>query len=180
MGTRFGFVSTYPPTQCGLATFAAALRGALLHDTGDEGWVVRLVEAQAPQGTGDEAVTHLVAGRPASLAQAAERLNQCDVAIVQHEYGIYGGHDGAEILSLLDEVSDDFANTARSHPLDEQVVGSRGGKSYTFTRGGVITHVTTHGMHHRAQCLNMLRQMGIAPLPPSAVVEWILCADSKA
>lgn len=85
----------------------------------------------------------------------------------------------AELLSLLDEISDDFAHTARSHPTDEQVVGARGGKSYTFTRGGVVTHVTTHAMHHRAQCLNMLRQMGVTPLPPSAVVEWMLLEDSK-
>ena len=28
----------------------------------------------------------------------------CDVAILQHEYGIYGGADGSEILHLLDEV----------------------------------------------------------------------------
>jgi polysaccharide biosynthesis protein PslF len=103
MSMRFGFVSTYPPTQCGLATFAAALRGALLHDTGDEGRVVRLVDAPTPSG--GEVVAQLVAGDPASLRQAAEHLNQCDVAIVQHEYGVYGGADGSEILHLLDQVT---------------------------------------------------------------------------
>ena len=49
--------------------------------------------------------------------------------------------------------------------------------AFTFARGAVITHVTTHGMHHRAQCLNMLRQLGVEQLPPSAVVEWVFMAD---
>jgi polysaccharide biosynthesis protein PslF len=102
MSTRFGFVSTFPPTQCGLATFAAALRGALLHDTSDEGRVVRLVDAPMPGSA--EVVAQLVARDSASLRQAAEHLNQCDVAIVQHEYGVYGGADGSEILHLLDQV----------------------------------------------------------------------------
>ena len=104
MRTRFGFVSTFPPTQCGLATFAAALRGALLHSTRDEGWVVRLVESPA-LGSGAEVVAQLVAGNPASRQQAVARLNQCDVAIFQHEYGVYGGRDGGEILPLLDQVA---------------------------------------------------------------------------
>lgn len=82
-----------------------------------------------------------------------------------------------ELLELLDEISDDLEASAGAHPTDELVTGSRGGKSYTFTRGGVLTHVTTHGMHHRAQCLNMLRSLGVDPLPPSAVVEWMLMAD---
>jgi polysaccharide biosynthesis protein PslF len=102
MSTRFGFVSTFPPTQCGLATFAAALRSALLHDTCDEGRVVRLVDAPMPGR--DEVVAQLVAGDSASLRHAAEHLNQCDVAIVQHEYGVYGGADGSEVLHLLDQL----------------------------------------------------------------------------
>jgi glycosyltransferase involved in cell wall biosynthesis len=103
MSTRFGFVSTFPPTQCGLATFTAALRGALLSSTTDEGWVVRLVGADAPR-PGNEVVAQFIAGDSASLSRAAEQLNLCDVAILQHEYGVYGGTDGSEILHLLDQV----------------------------------------------------------------------------
>src|SRR6202050_2129489 len=103
MSTRFGFVSTFPPTQCGLATFTAALRGALLDCTTDEGWVVRLVDEAAPR-PGDEVVAQIVTGDSASLRRAAEQLNLCDVAIVQHEYGVYGGADGSEILHLLDQL----------------------------------------------------------------------------
>ncbi len=83
----------------------------------------------------------------------------------------------AELIRLHDEVMSDFEQSARAYPIDQQVTGDRGGKSFTFTRGGVITHVMTHGMHHRAQCLNMLRHLGVQPLPPTSVVEWILMAD---
>jgi glycosyltransferase involved in cell wall biosynthesis len=103
MSTRFGFVGTFPPTQCGLATFTAALRGALLHSTADEGWVVRLLDEPAPR-PGEEVVAQLMANDSASLHQAAAQLNLCDIAIMQHEYGVYGGADGSEILHLLDEV----------------------------------------------------------------------------
>jgi uncharacterized damage-inducible protein DinB len=81
-----------------------------------------------------------------------------------------------ELLALLDEIADDMEASARAHPNDEVVTGERGGRTYSFLRGGVLTHVTTHGMHHRAQCLNMMRQMGVE-FPPSAVVEWIMMVD---
>jgi polysaccharide biosynthesis protein PslF len=103
MTTRFGFVSTFPPTQCGLATFTAALRSALLHSTTDEGWVVRLIDEPAPRPC-DEVVAQVITGDSASLRRAAEQLNLCDVAIIQHEYGVYGGADGSEIRQLLDQV----------------------------------------------------------------------------
>jgi polysaccharide biosynthesis protein PslF len=103
MATRFGFVSTYPPTQCGLATFTSALRDALLTEPLDEGWVVRLVEQPEPRRSTD-VVGHVVMGDPASIQRAAARLDECDVAILQHEYGVYGGDDGDEVLALLDRI----------------------------------------------------------------------------
>jgi glycosyltransferase involved in cell wall biosynthesis len=122
MSTRFGFVSTFPPTQCGLATFTAALRGALLHSTTDEGWVVRLIDAPAPR-PGDEVVAQLITDDAASLGRAAEQLNLCDVAIVQHEYGVYGGADGSQILHLLDQVRVPCVvvlHTVLTHPTPHQ------------------------------------------------------------
>jgi len=82
------------------------------------------------------------------------------------------------LQSLFDEYTTDFERSVRGHAHDEVVSRELGGKSYGFTRGGVLTHVTTHGMHHRAQCLNMLRQLGVEKLPPSSVVEWMMMADS--
>jgi uncharacterized damage-inducible protein DinB len=84
-----------------------------------------------------------------------------------------------ELLKLLDEIADDLAASARAHPLDGEVSRLRDGKTYTFTRAGVITHVTTHGMHHRAQCLNMLRHVGVNPLPQSSVLQWMLAGEPR-
>jgi uncharacterized damage-inducible protein DinB len=55
----------------------------------------------------------------------------------------------------------------------------RDGRTVHMTRGAVLTHVTTHGMHHRAQCLNMLRHLGLSPLPPSSVTEWTLFGEAS-
>jgi uncharacterized damage-inducible protein DinB len=82
-----------------------------------------------------------------------------------------------ELLMMLDEISADLVESAAAHPNEDTVTGERAGKSYTFTRGAVLTHVLTHGMHHRAQALNMLRQLGVEKVPPSSVVEWVLMVD---
>jgi glycosyltransferase involved in cell wall biosynthesis len=100
MPTRYALLSTYPPTQCGLATFAAALV-AHLPRPGDQVAVVRVLDEPAPRPVSD-VVHDLVAGSVASAAAAAELLNSFDVVIVQHEYGIYGGADGQEIVPLLE------------------------------------------------------------------------------
>jgi polysaccharide biosynthesis protein PslF len=100
MRTRYALLSTYPPTQCGLATFAAALV-AHLPGPGDEVAVVRVLDEPAPLAV--SGVVHdLVAGSVASAIAAAEMLNSFDVVIVQHEYGIYGGADGQDVVSLLE------------------------------------------------------------------------------
>ena len=63
-------------------------------------------------------------------------------------------------------------------PLEEMVTRrTRDGKILQLTRGAVLGQVTTHGMHHRAQCLNMLRRLGVQPLPPSSVAEWTWLGD---
>lgn len=104
--TRFGFVSTFPPTRCGLATFTAALAGALSRSPDDESVIVR-VDDGVPAGPSVPGIRLRIAatlspGDPESRRTAAQALNGCDVVIVQHEFGIYGGPDGAEIIDLLD------------------------------------------------------------------------------
>lgn len=95
---RVGILSTYPPTQCGLATFSAALAAGLVTE-GASAAVVRV--ADGSRCTSEEVVGELRSGDAASVRAAASLLNECDFAIVQHEYGVYGGRDGEEVLDVL-------------------------------------------------------------------------------
>lgn len=40
------------------------------------------------------------------------------------------------------------------------------------TYGGALAHVITHSMHHRAQLIYMLRQLGVENLPEGDVLSW--------
>jgi uncharacterized damage-inducible protein DinB len=60
-----------------------------------------------------------------------------------------------QLRTLHEDSAQELADALTAHPLDGIATAERGGKSYSFARGGVLTHVTTHSMHHRAQCLNM-------------------------
>jgi polysaccharide biosynthesis protein PslF len=104
MADRFGFISTYPPTHCGLATFTASLLDALTSSGVSDGRVARLLDAPQPPG-GGVVVADIVIGDPSGSACAADQLNECDVVIVQHEFGVYGGPDGADVLPLLATVT---------------------------------------------------------------------------
>ncbi len=126
MPATYGFLSTYPPTQCGLATFNAALATHL--NIGGSAGVVRLLAGDNPDGNNvpgaklsngkrscaekgrgtiepDRAAPRVVhtwnTDTAGGWAAAANALNRFQVAILQHEYGIYPGDAGAEVLPLL-------------------------------------------------------------------------------
>lgn len=100
MARTYGFLSTFPPTQCGLATFTAALLHHLVEVTpGARGRVVRvLADTDRPRGATPPVVHEMAAG---GVEASAEALNDCDVVVVQHEYGIYAGRDGEDVLGVL-------------------------------------------------------------------------------
>src|SRR5688572_83255 len=101
----YGFLSTYSPTECGLATFTAALAAELMRAAPDDRvGVVRVVD-RIQQSTSADVVHHLVTSSPGGEAEAAAVLNGFDAVVVQHEYGIYGGPDGDQVLAVLEQVN---------------------------------------------------------------------------
>ena len=100
---NIAMLSTYPPTQCGLATFNAALHKELVKGPGSVG-VIRVLD-QIDGRDGHEVVGHLVNGSADSAAQVVATLNTYDAVVIQHEYGIYGGPDGSDVVDLLDALT---------------------------------------------------------------------------
>lgn len=95
----FGMLSTFPPTACGIATFAAALSAALVA----RGSTVDVVRCGPDQALEDPLVVATLGdGSIVRRAACAAALNATDAVIVQHEYGIYDGPDGDAVLALMD------------------------------------------------------------------------------
>lgn len=94
----FGILSTYPPTPCGLANFSAALADGLSANGADVN-VVRIADG-SPSSSG-RIVGELINGSAVSVAACADLLNGSDIAVIQHEFGIYGGADGDEVIEIL-------------------------------------------------------------------------------
>lgn len=155
------------------------LRVLLAHDRWATGQVLdacaRLTEEQFHQrfeigpGSLHDALAHVIAATRAwteTLAGTTEPRPRIDA-------------DGrrrtvAELRGPHEEAAADLAAEAHRRPLEEKVTRrTRDGRTIELTRAAVLAQVTTHAMHHRAQCLNMLRRLGVTPLPRSGVVKWV-------
>src|ERR1035437_4685040 len=99
-----GFLSSAPPTPCGIATFSAALGSALMRQGADVR-IVRVLDVPEPRSASVfPVIGDLVAAKLSTIGPASEALNECDVVFIQHEYGLYGGPDGTAILSVLEGI----------------------------------------------------------------------------
>ncbi len=95
------FLSTYPPRECGIATFTQDLvkecrRGGLVNPR-----VMAVSDRETKYGK-DVYSSFDQSSRFAHLA-AAQAVNRsgADVVMVEHEYGIFGGADGEYLMDLL-------------------------------------------------------------------------------
>lgn len=80
-----------------------------------------------------------------------------------------------DMQSLLDEVRkqrNDFIEGLDSEAADRIVHITAGGPVSCFRVTESLLQLCGHGTHHRAQCLNMLRQAGCTP-PPIDLIVWL-------
>ncbi|HMR19493.1 MAG TPA: glycosyltransferase family 4 protein [Sphingobacterium sp.] len=98
---KIAIIGTYPPRQCGIATFTYDLHQSLALSKRDKSAIVAISDGSEPHFP-DEVAIVIERDKVESYIQAATLINHTfDVCIVQHEYGIFGGGSGDYILDLL-------------------------------------------------------------------------------
>ena len=95
------FVSTYPPTVCGLASFTASLVDAVAVHRGSRRGLGVVGLGDARSVPSPDVVYHHRRGDGVSLDKAIRLLNTYDTVSIQHEFGIFSGPDGEEVIDLM-------------------------------------------------------------------------------
>lgn len=109
---KIAYISTYPPRECGLATFNINLLKAISSNMDksliDSSLVVALNDSDdSEQYTYPEEVQYVIRQKhQEDYLKTADLLNNgpADACILQHEFGIYGGESGIYILPFLNAV----------------------------------------------------------------------------
>jgi len=101
------FVGSYPPRECGIATFTRDTRQAIRQiDRGGAAGVIALNDPGATYAYPPEVAWQIDRDLASSYDEAAEFVNRsgCQVVNVQHEYGLFGGDWGDFLFRFLERV----------------------------------------------------------------------------
>lgn len=96
-------LGTYAPRQCGIATFTKDLRDALAEELpAGATRVLAMDDALHDYDYPSEVHFQIPQHKQSAYRPPAEMLNinEIDVCLIQHEYGIFGGNDGSHVLDF--------------------------------------------------------------------------------
>lgn len=123
---NIAIVSTYLPTQCGIAKFSYSLQNSLLQSKSANISVLRMVIPTDRPPKSDGIDVHPIKKQERdSYLEAAEYINSSnvDVVNVQHEFGIFGGSWGRYILDFMVNVRKPIVTVL--HTLEPDQSGER-------------------------------------------------------
>jgi glycosyltransferase involved in cell wall biosynthesis len=98
------FLGSYPPRECGIATFTKDVVDSYDQRFGGHSEIIAIEEPGAPQREyPPTVVANLIQDDRASYRAIADIVNHhpCDALNVQHEFGLFGGDNGEWIVDLI-------------------------------------------------------------------------------
>lgn len=105
---KIAYISTYPPRECGIATFNNNLLKAIAHDTASvsaDSFVVAMTDSEdlSIYEYPPEVQYVIRQENQKDYIRAADYINTSltDVCILEHEFGIYGGESGVYVLPMI-------------------------------------------------------------------------------
>jgi glycosyltransferase involved in cell wall biosynthesis len=111
---KIAYISTFPPRECGIATFNNNLMNAINDNfpgrksSLDSGFIVALNDSESLQEYEYPAVVKYIIrqNHQEDYIRAANYINtsNADAVILEHEFGIYGGESGVYILPLINHL----------------------------------------------------------------------------
>jgi glycosyltransferase involved in cell wall biosynthesis len=145
---RVLFVSTFPPQQCGIATFTQHLiRGLPSNGAVVEARVAALIRKVDCCEFRSRVVHRVQNGRPGAYRDLAAFVNDSDfdAVSVQHEYGLFSGEWGRDLLEFLDRCERPVVTTLHTilpqpNRLQREVlqaVAARSARVVTMARVGI-------------------------------------------
>ena len=113
---KLGFIGTFPPRECGIATFTQNLINAV--EAGSnfataDAVVIAMNDFKSDYEYPPEVIYSIDQDNQQDYIKAADFINDSDidVCVLQHEYGIFGGESGIYILSLLTRLTTPYIVT---------------------------------------------------------------------
>ncbi|HXZ90496.1 MAG TPA: CBS domain-containing protein [Candidatus Dormibacteraeota bacterium] len=126
---RIAYVSTYPPRECGIATYTKHLvdaTSAFCTDVVSSPLVVAINDRGGHYDYEVRVQSQIEDNNVRSYEKVAEYLNDSDIHVVnlQHEYGIFGGEWGEYVIELVQRIEKPIVTTLHT-VLEEPVLKAK-------------------------------------------------------